>query len=142
MLRARHREGRFRHRALCGYNVLVFASGSRPFSALVPPVSVSACTENGLIPARVIATSFALLAFAAAVAVGAYVGNDATTVLWRGIAVLLVCYLIGRILGSIAQRTIDEHTSRHVAEHPIPETIEDLPPAPPPAPIDPEAVLS
>lgn len=105
-------------------------------------MTVSACTENGLIPARVIATSFALLAFAAAVAVGAYVGNDALTVLWRGIAVMLVCYVIGRILGSIAQHTIDEHTSRHASEHPVPETIEDLPPAPPLAPVDTEAVVS
>ncbi|MEM7576081.1 MAG: hypothetical protein AAF328_01290 [Planctomycetota bacterium] len=74
-----------------------------------------------------IATSFALLAFAASVAVGAYVGNDPSTVLWRGIAVMLVCYLIGRVLGSIAQRTIDEHTAQHVSDHPVPETIEDLP---------------
>ncbi len=76
-----------------------------------------------------IATSFALLAFAAAVAVGAYVGNAPATVLMRGIAVMLICYFIGRILGSVAQRTIDEHTLQHEAEHPIPETIDDLPPA-------------
>ncbi|MEM8781706.1 MAG: hypothetical protein AAGE65_02525 [Planctomycetota bacterium] len=85
------------------------------------------CTENGFIPARVIASSFALLAFAAAVVVGGYVGNDMTTVLWRGIGVMLVCYLVGRILGGLAQHAIDEHTARHESEHPVPETIDDLP---------------
>ncbi|MEM1098326.1 MAG: hypothetical protein AAGH92_06005 [Planctomycetota bacterium] len=81
-----------------------------------------------------IATSFALLAFAAALAVGFYAGNELDTVLWRGIAVMLVCYVIGLILGSIAQRTIDEHTTRHAAENPIPDSIEDLPPSPNAAP--------
>lgn len=122
---ARHREGCFHVRV--GWET---TRNSRKSSSISTgtPIRCS-CTENGLIPARVIATSFSLLAFAAAVAVGAYVGNDATTVLWRGIAVMLVCYLIGRILGSVAQRTIDDHTSRHASEHPVPESVEDLPTA-------------
>jgi hypothetical protein len=51
--------------------------------------------------------------------------------LLQGIAIMLVCYIVGRLLGGIAQRAIDEHTEQHRAEHPIPETADDLAGNPP-----------
>ncbi len=59
--------------------------------------------------------------------VGAYVGNDPTTVILRGVAVMLGCYVVGVIIGSVAQRAIDDHTARHEQEHPVPQTVDDLP---------------
>lgn len=91
--------------------------------------SARAATECVVIPARVLATCFALAAFAASLAVGVYVGNDAATVMGRGIAVLLGCYLIGLIVGSAAQRAIDDHTRRHEENNPVPQSVGDLPEA-------------
>ena len=72
------------------------------------------------IPSRVIATSFALVAFAAAAVMGVYVGNDIFTVLWRAAVIMLICYLIGRGVGAVAQWTVDDHISRYRKRHPIP----------------------
>ncbi len=73
------------------------------------------------IPSRVIATSFALVAFAAAAVLGVYVGNDVFTVLWRAAVIMLICYLIGRGVGAVAQWTVDDHIARYQKQHPIPD---------------------
>jgi hypothetical protein len=61
-----------------------------------------------------------LVAFAAAVAVGLAAQNGPTTVLWRALIVMAVCYPIGRLVGSIAQKTVQDHIDRYKKEHPIP----------------------
>ena len=55
-----------------------------------------------MIAAKVIATCFALVAFAAALIVGIAVGNPAGTVLWRALLTLALCWPIGYVVGSIA----------------------------------------
>ncbi|MCC6681719.1 MAG: hypothetical protein IT445_12530 [Phycisphaeraceae bacterium] len=73
-----------------------------------------------------IATSFALVAFAAAAVIGVYVGNDVFTVLWRAAVIMLICYLIGRGVGAVAQWTVDDHITHYQKQHPIPgETSQD-----------------
>jgi hypothetical protein len=72
------------------------------------------------IPAKIIATSFALVAFAAAVAVGLAAGNPANKVLWRAAIAGLVCYPVGRIVGAIAQKTVQDHIDAYKKSHPIP----------------------
>ena len=73
------------------------------------------------IPARVIAASFALTSFAAASLAGIYVGNAASTILWRATLVMIVAWFIGLVIGSIAQRAVALHVERHKNENPIPE---------------------
>jgi len=76
----------------------------------------------------VIATSFALLAFIAAVVVGFAAGNELHTIVWRATIVMVWCWVIGRIVGAVAQRTVERHITRYKLEHPIPEdvSLEDL----------------
>ncbi len=71
--------------------------------------------------ARVIATIFALVSFAAALIVGQHAGNPLPTILLRAILVMLVCYMIGRVIGAVAQSSIKSHIERYRAEHPIPD---------------------
>ena len=76
--------------------------------------------ECSLIPARVIATSFGLAAFAAAIVVGVAAGNPTSTVLKRAIIIMVLCWLIGRIIGHIAQITVQSHVDKYKEENPIP----------------------
>ena len=73
------------------------------------------------IPARVIAASFALTSFAAAALAGIYVGNAATTILWRATVVMIAAWFIGLLVGNIAERVVALHVERHQNENPIPE---------------------
>ncbi len=85
--------------------------------------------RNGVpaIPAKVIATCFALCVFAAATIVGAYAGNEARVVILTAGCLMIICYVVGLIVGGVAQRAVDEHARRHETEHPIPDSVEDLP---------------
>ncbi len=83
--------------------------------------------ECSTIPARVIATCFALLSFAAAIVVGIGAGNTTSTILLRSIAVMMVCWFIGRVVGAVAQWAIMDHVNRYKEEHPIPDdTVPDI----------------
>ncbi|MFA9478668.1 hypothetical protein ACERK3_10205 [Phycisphaerales bacterium AB-hyl4] len=78
------------------------------------------------IPSRVIASSFALVSFAAALLIGLLSGNSAGVLIWRATLVMIACWIIGRIVGAIAQRVVDEHIERYKQEHPIPgDEVED-----------------
>lgn len=74
-----------------------------------------------VITSRVIATCFALISFAAALFVGTHAGNPLTTVLFRALFIMIGSYAIGRIIGAIAQRTIQQHIDQHQRDFPIPE---------------------
>lgn len=79
------------------------------------------------IPAKVIATCFALIGFAGAVVVGWAADNEPTTVLWRALIVMVVAWPIGRFIGGVALRVCEESIEAHKKLHPIPgeETDED-----------------
>jgi len=67
----------------------------------------------------VIATCFALISFAAAVVVNVAVGNSLQTVVERAIVVMVVCWVIGGIVGSVLQRIVAEHIEKYKRDHPI-----------------------
>lgn len=75
---------------------------------------------------RIIASCFALAGFSAAAVVGIAVGNSAVTIIGRAILVMLASYVIGRAVGTIAQRTIDDHINRYQKKHPLPEETNDV----------------
>lgn len=75
---------------------------------------------------RVIATIFALVSFAAALIVGQQAGNPAVTVLSRALLIMLACYVIGRLIGAIANTTVNDHIERYRADHPMPEGMDEL----------------
>lgn len=83
------------------------------------------------IPSRVIPACFALAGFAAAAIVGGFAGNDAVTVLWRALLVMAACWLIGRVVSHILQRTISEHIDQHKQRNPIPDDMLSADPDPP-----------
>ena len=76
------------------------------------------------IPARVIATCFALMCFSATIAVGMYNSNDWVSILWSAILVCLLAWGIGSILGALILRSINEQIQQHVADNPIPDESE------------------
>jgi len=79
-----------------------------------------------VIPAKVIATCFALIGFAAAIVVGVAADNDALTILWRALIVMLVAWPIGRLFGGVAQRACDESILAHKQKYPIPRDEDGL----------------
>jgi hypothetical protein len=71
--------------------------------------------------ARVVASVFALSAFAIAIVAGMYAGNDAGVVLGRAVLAMVVCQAVGTIAGSIVQRVITDHEARYKIDNPIPK---------------------
>jgi len=78
--------------------------------------------SNGVlaITSRVIATSFALISFAAALFVGILADNPLKTIIGRALFVMIFSYVIGSIIGAIAHRTVQLHIERHKRVNPIP----------------------
>ncbi len=72
------------------------------------------------ITSRVIATSFALTSFAAAIAVGVWADNTFHTIVFRALFTMIVCYMIGRVLGCLAERTVCQHIQAYQRDFPIP----------------------
>jgi putative Mn2+ efflux pump MntP len=70
-------------------------------------------------PTRIIATSFALVAFAASVLGGLAVDNPAVTILWRALMSMVICYTLGVVIGTAAQRAVDEHIENYKKQHPL-----------------------
>lgn len=71
--------------------------------------------------ARVIAATFALAAFCVAAMTGVLVGNPPTAVLFRALAAMGVCWIVGAVVGEIAQylvlRELDAHRLRNPVEN-------------------------
>lgn len=67
-------------------------------------------------PAHVIGASFALSAFAVAILSGITAENAATTVLFRGLVVMGVCYPCGFIIGGVCNRVVTEHLTALAAK--------------------------
>ena len=62
--------------------------------------------------ARVIASIFALAAFAVAVIAGLAADNSAARVLGIAVGAMVVCHFIGLWIGAIGQRVVAEHLSK------------------------------
>jgi hypothetical protein len=84
--------------------------------------------ECSAIPAKVIATCFALVAFAAALAIGYAVDNPTVTILYRALVTMLLCWPVGYAVGAVAQRVNEKAITDYKARHPM--TVEEPPDSP------------
>lgn len=50
---------------------------------------------------------------------GVAAGNPATLVLYRAAVAMVVSYLVGKIVGSVAHRVIEDDVAAYKREHPI-----------------------
>ena len=75
--------------------------------------------ECSTIPAKVIASCFALASFAAAMLVGLVARNNASTIILRAIIIMLICWLIAFLIGIVAQRTVQDHIDAYKHKNPI-----------------------
>lgn len=73
------------------------------------------------IPARVIATSFALICFAATIVVGLFNGNEWKSILSGAFLVCLIAWMVGSILGILILQSVNEQIARHQEANPIPD---------------------
>ncbi|MEQ8769946.1 MAG: hypothetical protein RIB60_05495 [Phycisphaerales bacterium] len=72
-------------------------------------------------PPRLIAGVLGLAAFVAACVAGLASNADPSDTLWRALAALLICSILGAILGRVGMVAVDEHVAKHVADNPVPE---------------------
>lgn len=92
------------------------------------------------ISAKVVASCFALFSFAAAALINFSVGNSIATIIIRATGVMLVCWVIGAIVGNILQKTLTHHIQDYKRKHPIegdsssPSQDDQAEPAAPPTP--------
>ena len=77
--------------------------------------------RSAAIPARVIATCFSIICFIASAMLGLYHHNDPMQTLLNSLLVMLAAMVVGLIVGSVAQRCIDEQIAIHKQDNPIPE---------------------
>lgn len=73
-------------------------------------------------PSKLIATSFALIAFAIALIAGIAADNPASTALVRALLAMAICYVVGWLLGMVATKATGEHIEAYRQAHPIDET--------------------
>ena len=71
-------------------------------------------------PSRTISIVLCLGAYAVALAAGLAVGNDAATVLWRGLVVFMIAQLVAPAIGRAAETAIREHLRDHLARNAVP----------------------
>lgn len=83
----------------------------------------SRTASNGVlaIPARVIATSFALICFAATIVVGLSNGNDWQSILSSAILVCLIAWGVGTLVGMLILQSVNEQIDRHREANPVPD---------------------
>ncbi|MGD9791524.1 MAG: hypothetical protein AB7Q00_13270 [Phycisphaerales bacterium] len=66
-------------------------------------------------PVRTIASMLGLAGFIVALLSGMLVGNDATSTLVRALLAMIVCQLVGIVLGAIGKSVIDDHLNARQA---------------------------
>ncbi|MAE66704.1 MAG: hypothetical protein CMJ18_20750 [Phycisphaeraceae bacterium] len=76
---------------------------------------------NPVVPARVIATCFGLVGFAAAIVIGLIASIQAETVIVRAIISMAACWMIGRAFGWLLERTVEDEIELYKSAHPIPD---------------------
>lgn len=67
-----------------------------------------------------IASTFALCGFAAALVAGASAGNPSDRVIGAGLLAMLICYPVGLVGAKIALVAVHEHLAQYRAAHPAP----------------------
>jgi hypothetical protein len=67
-----------------------------------------------------------LSGFATVVFIGLLAGNDPVTTLGRGLICMVICNLVGRLLGHMGARSAAEFIERYKVEHPVPQPPAEL----------------
>jgi putative Mn2+ efflux pump MntP len=70
------------------------------------------------IPSKVIASVFALSAFAVAVVAGLAGGNAADRVLMVAIGSMFLCHVVGMVVGAVGEWVVNEHVKARIAATP------------------------
>lgn len=83
-------------------------------------------------PSRVIATAVGLSGFAVAVIAGLAAENPAQVVLGRALVSMLVCYVLGQLLGAGAENVVRRRVERYKGEHPVPDVFASIDQGEPP----------
>ena len=73
------------------------------------------------IPSKVIASCFALAAFAVCIISGLFSGNEMSLVVYRSIIVMFTCWFLGRGIGHIMQSTVEDYINRFKQDNPAPK---------------------
>ena len=68
---------------------------------------------------RLIATAFALVAFAGALFVGLRAGNPIVTILTRSLTIMVGCYVVGRLAGVFADQMLRSQLTTYRTNHPL-----------------------
>ncbi len=72
------------------------------------------------IPARLVSGVLGLMGFVTACFVGLMAGNPGVVVLSRALIAMLICVVVGRLLGIIGETCVREYVTRYKTEHPRP----------------------
>ncbi|MEM7681096.1 MAG: hypothetical protein AAF288_03985 [Planctomycetota bacterium] len=70
---------------------------------------------------RLIAALFACASFAGALIYGQARGGAASDVIGRALIVLVCCYLVGLVVGRVAQACVVDHVRNYEQANPIPQ---------------------
>jgi hypothetical protein len=66
------------------------------------------------------------MVFTASIVTGMAAGNAGTTTILRSVYAFIAAWLVGSVVGSIAERTITRNIAEYKKANPIPKTHEDL----------------
>lgn len=72
-------------------------------------------------PTKLIASCCGLSAFSVATIAGLGVDNAADVILSRAVGCMVVCYLLGIVIGRVAERAVEESLAAYRARRPIGE---------------------
>lgn len=78
-------------------------------------------------PTRVIAGSFALIAFALAIVMGMYADNSISTTLGRALVMMGVSYVVGLIVAAVGFRAVNDHFDSYKRANPMPRFRDEEP---------------
>ena len=73
------------------------------------------------IPARLVSGVLGLMAFMLACVVGLFAGNPGYVILVRAMIAMVVCAIIGRILGMVGEVCVREYVLRYKSDRPRPQ---------------------
>ena len=73
------------------------------------------------VPARVISSVIGLMGFFTALVAGLIAGNPGLVIVTRALLALLICAVIGRILGTAGEYCVRDFLKKYKADRPTPE---------------------
>lgn len=77
---------------------------------------------NSTEPSKVIASIFALAAFAVAIVAGLGAGNTPARVLATAVGAMIVCQVVGLCVGAVGERIVNEHIQSQRNKSAVAET--------------------